>query len=261
MVRSVERAHLQHASITLLLLLQKCPEYLYWTISAKLPPFVQAIPAADMLSLSAARNVLLSHAASNDLIDSDTIVGFPDDDCWYPEGTLELVADSFAQCPQLGLWFCRYSSKPAAADGPASVLRPAAPRDVIRHASSNTMFVHGDVLLPGMTFDETLGVGTANGGGEDTEFALRVYLSGRPSLYLPAPVIGHRDKTPQLRPTYYRGGLIALARHARREPRIGFELMRKLAVGLWLVMTRQLPVGSFRQAVAAAMKLGAPSAA
>jgi hypothetical protein len=254
MIRSVERTRVRHTSITVLLLLQKCPEYLYWTLSTRLPPFVQAIPAVDVLSLSAARNVLLSHAVSNDLVDAETVVGFPDDDCWYPDGTLELVVGSFARLRQLGLWFCRYSSMPVAATGLAPVLRRAAPRDVIRHASSNTTFVRGRILLSGMGFDETLGVGTANGGGEDTEFALRAYLSSEQSLYLPIPIIGHRDKTPQLRPKYYRGGLIALARHAWREPRIGFEFIRKLAVGLWLVMTRQLPVGSFSQAVAAAMK-------
>jgi hypothetical protein len=110
-------------------------------------------------------------------------------------------------------------------------------------------------------FDETLGVGTPNGGGEDTEFALRVYLSSRQSLYLPAPVIGHRDKTPQLRPKYYCGGLIALARHARGEPRVGLELARKLAVGLWLVATRQLTVASFVRAVVAAAKSSRPAAA
>ena len=93
-----------------------------------------------------------------------------------------------------------------------------------------------------------------NGGGEDTEFALRAYLSSERAFYLPAPVIGHRDKTPELKPKYYRGGLIALARHARRRPRIEFELARKLAVGLWLVGTRQLPVTAFRNAIAAAVR-------
>jgi hypothetical protein len=120
----------------------------------------------------------------------------------------------------------------------------ASPRDVIRQASSNTIFVRGRVLRDDRVFDETLGVGTVNGGGEDTEFALRAWLS-----------------TPQLRPKYYRGGLIALARHARQQPRIGFEFARKLAVGLWLVGTRQLPVAAFRTAVSAAMKSRRPAAA
>jgi hypothetical protein len=257
MLRSVETAAVElqpHVSIKVLLLLQKCPEYRYWTISKTLPSFVQAIPSTEFLSLSAARNLLLAYASSNGIVGSRTVVGFPDDDCWYPCGTLELIARSFAQLPQLGLWFCRYSSMPASVSEANHALRLASPRDVIREASSNTMFVRGRVLRGDAVFDETLGIGTVNGGGEDTEFALRAYLSSAQSLYLSAPVIGHRDKTPQLRPKYYRGGLIALARHARLQPRIGFELARKLAVGVWLVGTRQLPVAAFRTAVAAALK-------
>ena len=262
MVRSVERANLQpHVSVRVLLLLQRCPEYLYWTLSQKLPSFVQAIPIADVLSLSAARNRLLSHAASNNLIDAETVVGFPDDDCWYPRDTLDFITRSFAQWPALDLWFCDYASAPAAAAPAEAPPRTAAPRDVIRNASSNTMFVRGRILKSGMTFDETLGVGTANGGGEDTEFALRAYLASHLSVYVPAPVIGHRDKTPQLRPKYYRGGLIALARYAPREPRIGFELIRKVAVGLWLVGTRQLAIAAFSKAIAAAFRSRRPAAA
>jgi hypothetical protein len=257
MLRSVEDAAANLApsvSIKLLLLLQKCPEYRYWTISQTLPSFVQAVPVSEMLSLSAARNLLLAYASSNGLINSKTVVGFPDDDCWYPRGALELVARSFAQSPQLGLWFSRYSSQPVPVAEVKRAMRVASPRDVIREASSNTMFVRGRMLREDMAFDETLGVGTANGGGEDTEFALRAYLSSRQAFYLPAPVIGHRDKTSELRPKYYRGGLIALARHARQQPRIEFELARKLAVGFWLVGTRQLPAAAFRNALAAALR-------
>jgi hypothetical protein len=266
MLRSVEAAAAvlhPRVSIKVLLLLQKCPEYRYWTVSQTLPSFVQAIPAADTLSLSAARNQLLAYASAAGMIDAETVVGFPDDDCWYPRGTLELVARSFATSPQLGLWFSRYSSNPVLAGDVKRAMRAASPRDVIREASSNTMFVRGRVLGSGTdaAFDETLGIGTINGGGEDTEFALRAWLSSRQALYLPAPVIGHRDKTPQLRPKYWGGGLIALARHARRQPRIGFELARKLAVGLWLVGTRQLPVAAFRTAVVAALKSRHPAAA
>jgi hypothetical protein len=264
MVRSVEAAAAElhpRVSIKVLLLLQKCPEYRYWAVSQTLPPFVQAIPSIDTLSLSAARNQLLAYASSSGLIDAETVVGFPDDDCWYPRGMLELIARSFTTSPQLGLWFCRYSSNPVPVGEVKRGMRAASPRDVIREASSNTMFVRGRVLASDPVFDETLGIGTINGGGEDTEFALRAWLSSRHALYLPAPVIGHRDKTPQLRPKYYRGGLIALARHAGRQPRIGFELARKLAVGLWLVGTRQLPVTAFRTAVAAALKSRRPAAA
>ena len=263
MLCSVERAAAAqpHVPIIVLLLLQKCPEYLYWTISKNLPPFVQAIPSIDMLSLSAARNLLIERASTDGLIDAETVVGFPDDDCWYPDGTLDYVAQMFSRVPRLDLWFCRYSSKPASVSDLAVRPRTAPPRDVIRSASSNTMFVRGRILLSGMVFDESLGVGTANGGGEDTEFALRAHLLSRQSIYLPAPIVGHRDNAPQLRAKYYCGGLIALARHARQEPRIGLELVRKLSVGIWLVATRQLPFNAFAHAVIAAARSSRPAAA
>jgi hypothetical protein len=256
MVRSVESAVAAQTfdHVRLLLLLQNCPEYLYWTLSRKLPRFVQAIPVSDTLSLSAARNLLLAHAETNGLLESEAVIGFPDDDCWYPAGTLNLVRQAFSESPQVDLWFCRYSSQPSPAATVSYPRRLAAPSEVIRHASSNTMFVRGRVLRSGMGFDETLGVGTINGGGEDTEFALRAYLASRRSLYVPAAVVGHRDKRPNMRPKYYRGGLIALARHASREPRIGVELIRKLAVGLWLVVTRQMAVAAFGKAIAAALR-------
>lgn len=263
MVHSVEKAAAvldKRVSIRILLLLQKCPEYRYWALSRSLPPFVQAIPSTDALSLSAARNLLLSYAISNGMIDSATVVGFPDDDCWYPAGVLESVTHAFATTPKLGLWFSKYSSAPV----PIAHVSPAGratARDVVREVSSNTMFVRGRVLRSVPVFDEALGVGTVNGGGEDTEFALRAYLSSEQSLYVPAAIIGHRDKSPQLRPKYYRGGLIALARHARQRPRIGVEFARKLAVGFWLVGTRQLPAASFRTAVSAALKLRQSAAA
>jgi hypothetical protein len=263
MIRSVEdAAHLNpRLSIKVALLLQRCPEYLYWTLSQKLPSFVQALPVSHALSLSAARNYLLSHIVAGGLIESDTVDGFPDDDCWYPAGTLDFVAQSFAQMPSLDLWFCRYASLPVSLARTEAEPRKATPREVVRYASSNTMFVRGRILQAGMAFDESLGVGTPNGGGEDTEFALRAYLASRRSIYFPAPVVGHRDNIPQLRPKYYRGGLIALARHAPREPRIGFELIRKLAVGLWLVGTRQLAITTFSKAVAAALRSRRPAAA
>jgi hypothetical protein len=256
MVNSVEKAAAMlngRVSIRILLLLQKCPEYRYWALSRTLPPFVQAIPSTDALSLSAARNLLMSYAVSNGMIDSATVVGFPDDDCWYPPGVIEAVTHAFATTPQLGLWFSKYSSAPVPIAHVGRAARATA-RDVVREVSSNTMFVRGRVLRSVPVFDETLGIGTVNGGGEDTEFGLRAYLSSAQSLFVAAPVIGHRDKSPQLRPKYYRGGLIALARHARQQPRIGVEFARKLGVGVWLVGTGQLPVRAFRTAVSAALK-------
>jgi hypothetical protein len=233
--------------IKLLLLLQECES------SSNFPAFVDATSLPHRVSLSAARNILLSRALSRHLIEPATVVGFPDDDAWYPEGTLDYVVGQFARAPALDLWFCRYSRNPVAPTRPAFASRPAQARDVIRQASSNTMFTRGRVVLSGASFDEGLGVGTPIGGAEDTDFALRAYILGRQSMYLDAPAIGHRDKNRQLRAKYYRGGLLAIARHARQRKAVAAELARKIAVGGWLTLRRELSPAEFRAALSAAI--------
>jgi hypothetical protein len=237
-------------SITVLLLLQKYPAGAL--PSDGLPAFVDVSMIPHQMPLSAARNVLLSRALSRRLIGDATVVGFPDDDCWYPPGTLEYIANQFSRGPELDLWFCRYSSDPAAISDVGNDPRPARARDVIRHASSNTMFVRGKLIQSGAMFDENLGVGTPIGGAEDMEFALRAHILGSRTMHFDAALIGHRDKNPQLRAKYYRGGLVAIARHAQRQGGIVIELARKIAVGGWLTLRGELSFGGFLGALSEA---------
>jgi hypothetical protein len=258
MLRSVEAnaSARPDVSIVLLLLLQNCPDQVFRSMAAGFPSFVRAIPVAYRTSLSAARNLLLSSATSAGLIGSSTVVGFPDDDCWYSDGLLGRVVDAFSAETRLGLWFCRYSSNPRALARSPVMPKQARLRDVVRHSCSTAMFVRGQSIAAGSKFDENLGVGTANVSGEDTEFALQAHLFGGSSVYLPSAAIGHRDRDPRKRARYYRGGLIAIARHARRELGIAAELVRKLLVGVWLVLRRELPLAVFADAVLAAAKSG-----
>ena len=239
-------------SITLLLLLQNCPAAL--VSSHKFPAFVDVSSVPHQKSLSAARNILLSRALSCGLIQSRTVIGFPDDDCWYPQGTLEYIVDQFSRIPELDLWFCRYSANPVSATEVGFPSKPAHVRGVIRQASSNTMFVRGRVVESGVSFDEGLGVGTLIGGAEDTEFALRAHILATQTMHLDAPVIGHRDKNSQLRAKYYRGGLIAIARHAHKKEGVTTELIRKIAVGCWLVLRGELPLAAFFGALSTALR-------
>jgi len=261
MLRSVEGniSARPDKSIILLLLLQNCSDQLFRSMVDDLPPFARAIPIAYRTSLSGARNALLSYARSAGLISPSTVVGFPDDDCWYSNGLLGHVADTFAADSRLGLWFCRYSSNPCPLVRSPVVQKQAKLRDVVRHSCSTAMFVRGNPIVSGRKFDENLGIGTANMSGEDTEFALQAHLFGGRSMYLPLAAIGHRDRDPRKRARYYRGGLIAIARHAKSEMRIAVELMRKLLVGVWLVLRRELPFTVFADAVLAAARSGRPA--
>ena len=258
MLRSVEGniSARPDKSVILLLLLQNCPDQLFRSMVGDLPPFVRAIPIAYRTSLSAARNALLSYARSAGLISPSTVVGFPDDDCWYSNGLLGHVADAFDADSRLGLWFCRYSSNPCPLVRSPVTPKQAKLRDVVRHSCSTAMFVRGKPIASNSKFDENLGIGTVNVSGEDTEFALQAHLFGGHSMYLPLAAIGHRDRDPRKRARYYRGGLIAIARHAKSEMRIAVELVRKLLVGVWLVLRRELPLTVFAGAVVAAAKSG-----
>lgn len=245
MLASVGSAALRRPDIpiALLLLLQKCPTGL--ASSQEFPGFVDVSSVPHQKSLSAARNSLLSRALSRGLISSTTVVGFPDDDCWYPNGTLEYIADQFSRIPELDLWFCRYSADPVSAMDVGVASKPAHVGAVIRRASSNTMFARGRIIQAGALFDESLGVGTAVGGAEDTEFALRAHILATRTMHFDAAAVGHRDGNPQFRAKYYRGGLIAVARHAHEKEGVTTELIRKIAVGCWLVLTRDLSLAAF----------------
>lgn len=231
------------AHCTVALLLQNCPPQHFEAWRAALPPFVIPFAIEGRTSLSAARNLLFEHLPAG-AIGHDTIVGFPDDDCWYPDGTLPAIIKEFVGRPGLDFWFCRYASDPEASLGGTGT-RPASVRDVVRNASSNTMFVRGRVLRAIDRFDERLGVGTPNLGGEDLDFALRAHALARLSCFCDSAAVGHRDKLRHLRATYYRGSLMVLARYAGRNLGAAREYGRKVAIGLYLVLRRELSLDAF----------------
>jgi len=126
---------------------------------------------ASPMPLSAARNMGLRYATGD-------IVGFPDDDCWYPEGLVSLVLNFFrvnkevsALCtnvidPQNGLSY---------GDRPIDVIINISYRNMFRLPISVGIFVRRDVLEEvGCYFDEQLGAGTKFGSGEETELIYRL---------------------------------------------------------------------------------------
>lgn len=221
--------------VELTLLMQNCPN----GIPIALPPFVEAIALPGIVSLSAARNILIDHAMARDGFASDTIVAFPDDDAWYPAGFLRQLAALFEARSALDFWFCRYGSAPVEADI-AALVRPADARTVVRNASSNTIVFRGKLMWQLGNFDENLGLGTPNVGGEDLDYALKAFARSRETLYADAPLVGHRDKETGLRTKYYPGSIMVLGRHARSGPGQLSEYLRKIAVGAYLVGRREL---------------------
>lgn len=65
------------------------------------------------------------------------------------------------------------------------------------------MFLRASLAAQLGHFDETLGLGTPAGSGEDTDYAMRAWHMARRTLYYDAPLIGHRDKDMAGRTRYY----------------------------------------------------------
>jgi hypothetical protein len=204
------------------------------------------------LSLSRARNILLARTlASGELANAD-IVAFPDDDAWYPPMFLHALAHLFASPIAPDFFICRYGSKPEpAGDLETSVVVPSL-LQFVRNASSNTMFMRSCIARDVGFFDEGLGVGTAVPGAEDLDFALRARLASARICLLPRVLVGHRDKLKTLRAKYYAGDLLVLTRHARNDAGHASLALRKLLIGLYLILHRQLsPIGWYRAVIQA----------
>ena len=124
------------------------------------PRYERLLPRRSMvqvhsgrLSLSAARNRLLRTAMADNAVTDDCIVGFPDDDCWYPPGFVRELVRSFAQDSSLDMLACRVSLRPASAYLVEPVLTPATALQVVRRSSSNSMFFRGRLAKALGAFD------------------------------------------------------------------------------------------------------------
>src|ERR1043165_6292063 len=80
----VSAQELPQDRLTLAMLFQNCSE----SRLPALPRFAVGLAVEHRLSLSAARNRVLRRLAQDRSFDTDTVVAFPDDDCWYPPGFL-----------------------------------------------------------------------------------------------------------------------------------------------------------------------------
>jgi glycosyltransferase involved in cell wall biosynthesis len=145
--------------------------------------------------LSRARNVGLGHVTGD-------IVAFPDDDCWYPADTLEVVARQIGSDENLaGL-----TGRSVDEHGRGSQGRWAPkPVRVTRYnvwvcATSYTIFLRSSIVRKVGGFDETLGVGaqTKWGAGEEVNFLLRALKCGGVIHYDPSLCIRHPEPVAQL---------------------------------------------------------------
>jgi glycosyltransferase involved in cell wall biosynthesis len=137
--------------------------------------------------LSRARNAGLKHATGE-------VVGFPEDDGWYPPHLLEQVDRFLQEHPDIGGITGRVNDEfgaPFARFGRSPGLLSRS--NVWQRATSFCIFLRGYVIERVGEFDETLGVGAGTpwGGGEDIDYPLRAIEAGLKIYYDPALVVFH----------------------------------------------------------------------
>jgi hypothetical protein len=237
--------------ISLSMLLQNCDDEKFSAISPTLPEFLHPVARPVRIPLSTARNILLRRLRAVEGIGADALVAFPDDDCWYPPGFLAQVVALFARDPQLDLWFCRYASRPSPSTFAGAEPTAARTADIVRNASSNTIFLRGRVINAVGEFDEALGLGTPARGAEDLDYVLRACRAARKIAYWDGALVGHRDKSPGLLARYYASSLLVLARYSRAGT--SREFYRRIAVGVYYALRRQLSPIEFGRALQQAL--------
>lgn len=193
-----------------------------------------------VISLSEARNRMLAYVAAQGTINDSDLVAFPDDDCWYPGFSLNYIFSTFVKKPKLDFLFSKYRSHDHEIPTVTLEQHRVACKQVVRNASSNTIFLRGSLLNSNTGFDRNLGVGTKNNGGEDLDYALRSYLKARESCFLDGYTIGHRDKDKSLVGQYYLGSAIVLKRYMLESRGLFFEAMRKFLIGLVLIANQKM---------------------
>lgn len=177
-------------------------------------------------SLSKARNLALDHVRSLEL-PSQTVVGFPDDDCTW-DAALPLILNSSFSVGGLKLLLGRY--RPADGDFdedryPDSSCNLTA-RIILDRCASIVMFTTLATALE-CGFDEDLGVGCRWAAGEDTDFALRVLSRAGHGLYEPRAICFHRyEATPD--PERRRAGGYVIAKNVWTFPKMVVPLTRFL---------------------------------
>ncbi len=138
--------------------------------------------------LSRARNVGLPHAKGE-------IIGFPDDDCWYPEQVLAQVKEGFDTHPESGALFTMLR------DGENLPIGPKWPghacfwskEDIWVCGISPAGFVRRGVADAIGPFNEKIGIGaaTAYQSGEDVDYFVRPLRLGWKIWYNPTFTVHH----------------------------------------------------------------------
>ena len=192
-----------------------------------LAAFKERLPIIHRVSepgATRARNVGLASASGD-------IIGFPDDDCWYPEGVLARISDFFATSQEwdgiIGHTVDAAGNTTLPWSDRAGRLSPAMSW---RRSVTYVYFLRRHAALAVGGFDETLGpgAGTPWGAGDDNDFMLRALKTGARVYFDPHLAVHH----PPLFPAFDGESLDKRERYARADGRV----LRKHPMPLWWML-------------------------
>ena len=176
---------------------------------------------SDIANANLARNLGLRTARGD-------IVGYPDDDCLYPDGLLGRVAAAFDADPALSV-LTGPAESPTGGLGSGRWRAEGGPIDAATAWTSVIEFnlwLRRPVALALGGFDETMGPGTPLGSAEGNDLVLRAVAAGHAARYEPALRVVHPDK---------RMTEIAVERARLYGRGLGFALRRHgVAPAVWL---------------------------
>jgi len=204
------------------------------------PSFSKILNVSNIVSLSKARNIMLKYARENipEFILPGSVIGFPDDDCWFPDGLIENISETMFN-EELEFLFFKYGSSPEDFSDRGSLIA-ARYKSVVLNVCSITMFLKSELVNQLGGFNELLGVGARYNGGEDLNYGLKAFLVSKSSAWFDSKLIGHADKPSGNKGRYYLGSALSLKKFSLTSPAAFVIYIRKLIIGVLLVGTLKM---------------------
>lgn len=150
------------------------------------------------LSLSEARNYVLQRIMP---LEDDAIVGFPDDDCWYDPLTMDSIADKFIKYPDISYLstsvFDPINNSPYGKRPNYDKLYLEKSDLFLLPISVGIFIRYSAFISSGPYFNESLGIGTNLGSGEETELIYRLMSNGFNGSYFGSIRVFHLIERPE----------------------------------------------------------------
>jgi glycosyltransferase involved in cell wall biosynthesis len=120
-----------------------------------------------------------------------SIVGFPDDDCWYESGVIMRVIQEYRHDENIDGLVARWLDRHAPHDQPQRLSPSHQRRFSGVPIASICLFLSTEFVFAAGGFDEHLGVGTWAGSSEETDLVFRMMELGGRFVYCPDILVRH----------------------------------------------------------------------